>query len=69
MGVNINAMGNHDSQIVKAFQTLCYLVQLRSQSITMQSDFLFKFAPEYKGYKEALKVLFEFQEQVSKTWS
>ncbi|KAL5285735.1 hypothetical protein ACFFRR_007423 [Megaselia abdita] len=64
MGVNINAMDNHDSQIVKAFQTLCYLIQLRTQSITKQSEFLFKFAPEYKEYKNALKVLFDFQEEV-----
>lgn len=65
MGVNVNAMDNHDSEIVKAFQKICYLVQLRTQSVTRQNDFLFRFAPEYKEYKNALKVLFEFQKKVS----
>lgn len=65
MGVSLNAMDNHDSEIVKAFQTLCYVVQLRIQSVARQSDFLFKFAPEYKEYNKSLKTVFEFQSKVS----
>ncbi|XP_055372835.1 cytochrome P450 4e2-like [Condylostylus longicornis] len=60
MGTEINAMDNHDSEIVMAFQDMCYVVLRRSFNPLKFYPITYRFSQEYQMEKKALKILKTF---------
>ncbi|XP_055373168.1 cytochrome P450 4e3-like [Condylostylus longicornis] len=64
MGTAINALENNNSQVVKSFQDLCYVVQNRIFNPFMQIPMLFHLYKESSMQKNALNILRAFSMDV-----
>jgi len=66
MGTKINALENNNSEVVTAFQDLCYVIQKRVFNPFTQNPILFPFYKEYSMQKKALNILETFTMDVIK---
>ncbi|KAM8713398.1 hypothetical protein ACLKA7_013675 [Drosophila subpalustris] len=66
MGVTINAIGQHDSSIVKAFKDMCYNINMRAFNPLKRSDLLYRlfYSADYSKNAETLKILQDFTNEV-----
>ncbi|TMW50287.1 hypothetical protein DOY81_004639, partial [Sarcophaga bullata] len=64
MGVHINALDNHDSEIVNAFKYMCYNINMRIFHPVKRNNSLYQFYPDYKDYCKTLKTLQDFTYEV-----
>ncbi|KAH8404056.1 hypothetical protein KR215_008729 [Drosophila sulfurigaster] len=64
MGVPINAMGQHDSSVVKAFKDMCYNLNMRAFNPLKRSETLYRFAPDYEQNSKTLKILQNFTNEI-----
>ncbi|XP_037945296.1 cytochrome P450 4e3-like isoform X2 [Teleopsis dalmanni] len=64
MGVDIDAMNNSDSELVKAFKDMCLSINMRAYHPLKRYMFIFKHMPEYVNYAKTLAVLQNFTNEV-----
>ncbi|XP_037823515.1 cytochrome P450 4e2-like [Lucilia sericata] len=64
MGVHINAMDNHDAEIVNAFKDMCYNINMRAFHPLKRNDSIYRFFPDYKDFCKTLKTLQDFTYEV-----
>lgn len=64
MGVHINAMDNHDNEVVQAFKDMCYNTNMRAYHPIKRSHALYRFMPDYSKYCKTLKILHNFTNEV-----
>ncbi|XP_065368487.1 cytochrome P450 4e2-like [Calliphora vicina] len=64
MGVHINAMDNHDAEIVNAFKDMCYNINMRAFHPLKRSHAIYKFFPDYQNFRKTLKILQDFTYEV-----
>ncbi|XP_053964372.1 uncharacterized protein LOC128867288 [Anastrepha ludens] len=64
MGVHINAMDNHDNEVVQAFKDMCYNTNMRAYHPIKRSHALYRFMPDYPKYCKTLKILHNFTNEV-----